>query len=49
MEEIYSASFQLKEGIVSLLGEEKVCAAKHFFPENSEGLVWCRQWLAGLC
>jgi len=37
MEEIYSASFQLKEGIVSLLGEEKVCAAKHFFPENSEG------------
>lgn len=36
MDEIYAASFQVQDGIVVLLGEEKVCPAEQFLPANTE-------------
>ncbi len=35
MDEIYAASFHVKEGFVQLLGAEKVCAAEQFLPANA--------------
>lgn len=40
MDEIYAASFEVIDGMASLLGEEMVCAAEAFHPVNSA------QWLA---
>lgn len=36
MEEIYAASFQVKDGFVALQGEEKVCVAEAFLPVNTQ-------------
>jgi len=36
MDEIYAGCFQVKGGFVTLIDEEKVCTAKHFFPANAE-------------
>ncbi|WP_439503245.1 tRNA (adenosine(37)-N6)-threonylcarbamoyltransferase complex dimerization subunit type 1 TsaB [Methylophaga sp.] len=36
MDEIYAGCFQVKDGFVTLINEEKVCTAKHFFPANAE-------------
>lgn len=35
MDEIYAASFQVKQGYVELLGSEQVCAAEMFVPADS--------------
>lgn len=36
MDEIYAASFHVKEGFVQLLDAEKVCAAEQFLPANTQ-------------
>jgi tRNA threonylcarbamoyladenosine biosynthesis protein TsaB len=36
MDEIYAACFEAKDGLVTLIDDEKVCTAKQFFPANAE-------------
>lgn len=36
MDEIYAASFQVQEGLVVLLGDEKVCPAEQFLPASTD-------------